>query len=146
MAHFGTQIRRWRSERNWSQEDLAQRTGLHANTIRKIERTVAEPQELTASTRLCLASGFGLTPEQLVESYDHPRIPQQIGDPRGGIPIINRVPAGPPMDYEHMGLDNGVGADYIPRIGSGVHDPTAFAFVVVNQRPIWESPGIDGKE
>ncbi|MCC6580056.1 MAG: LexA family transcriptional regulator [Phycisphaeraceae bacterium] len=131
MAHFGNRIRAARAERGWSQDDLAQRSGLHANTIRKIERTIAEPGDLKESTRLCLAHGLGVTVKELDALYQPAVVPQQQGDPNGGIPVINRAPAGGPVDYEHMSLDAGVGWDYVPRIGSGVHDPTAFAFVVV---------------
>jgi repressor LexA len=58
-------------------------------------------------------------------------VPQQVGEPGGGIPLINRAPAGEPIDYEHMAMDNGIGTDYVQRLGSGIHDETAFAFIVV---------------
>ncbi len=131
MSHFGSKIRALRAERGWSQEELAQRSELHRNTIKKLERVVATPDDLSAKNKLCLATGFGITVDQLVALYSPSVVQQQRGDPQGGIPIINRAPAGMPIDYEHMGLDNGVGYDYIPRMGSGVHDAAAFAFVVV---------------
>lgn len=131
MAHFGSKIRALRSERGLSQEDLAALCGLHRNTVNKVERTAAHPDDVKASTKICLAVGFGLTVEELVGLYQLPAIPQQRGDPKGGIPVINFAPAGEPIDYEHMELDAGIGGDYIPRIGSGVHDPNAFAFIVV---------------
>ena len=131
MSHFGSKIRAMRAERGWSQEDLASRAHLHRNTIKKLERTIASPDELSEKNRLCLASAFEMTTEQFDAQYAPPRVMQQVGDPMGGIPIINRAPAGEPVDYEHMGLDNGIGYDYLPRMGSGVHDATAFAFVVV---------------
>lgn len=120
-----------RAERGWSQEDLARRSLLHRNTIKKLERVVASPDDLSDKNKLCLANGFEMSVEELVKHYRPPPVPQQVGDPSGGIPIINRAPAGEPVDYEHMGLDNGIGYDYVPRMGSGVHDATAFAFVVV---------------
>jgi len=130
MAHFGSKIRSLRVERGWNQGQLAEYCGLHANTIRKIERTAATLDDLKTTTRKSLLQGFGITRHELEALY-RPHISQLRGDPDGGIPIINCVPAGPPVDYEHMGLDNGLGNDYIPRIGSGVYDPTAFAFIVV---------------
>ncbi len=130
MAHFGSQIRALRAERDWSQEELAQRCGIHPNTLRKIERTAATPNDVKKGTQIGLAHAFEMTPDQLTSLY-HPVVRQHAGDPHGGIPILNSVPAGPPVDYEHMEMDNGIGADYIPRIGSGVHDPTAFAFTVI---------------
>ena len=131
MRHFGSLIRAMRAERGWSQQDLAQRSGLHANTIRKVERTCPAPDDVQESTKVCLAHGLEMSVEELVGSYQRPIVPQQRGEPNGGIPVINRAPAGPPVDYEHMELDQGIGWDYVARIGSGVHDSTAFAFVVV---------------
>ena len=131
MRHFGSLIRAMRAERDWSQEELARRSRLHANTIRKIERTCPDPEHVQESTKVCLAHGFGLSVEALVGLYQRPPVPQQRGDPNGGIPVINRAPAGAPVDYEHMELDQGIGSDYVARVGSGVHDATAFAFVVV---------------
>lgn len=131
MRHFGSLIRAMRAERGWSQDDLARRSGLHANTIRKVERTCPTPEDVQESTKVCLAHGFGLSVETLVGQYQRPVVPQQRGEPGGGIPIINRVPAGPAVDYEHMELDQGIAWDYVARIGSGIHDSTAFAFVVV---------------
>ncbi len=130
MAHFGSRIRMLRAEKGLSQEDFASMCGLHPNTIRKVERTCAMPDDVKDSTKVCLAHGLGITVAQLAAFYN-PVIQQQIGDPDRGIPIINSVPAGDPVDYEHMDLDNGIGSDYISRIGSGVNDPTAFAFTVV---------------
>lgn len=131
MPHFGSRIRAMRAERGWNQDDLASRCGLHVNTIRKVERLAAEATDVKESTRVCLAHGLGITPQELLTLIPPPRVPQQIGDPKGGMPVINRAPAGEPRDYEHMDLDNGIGEDYIPRMGSGVHDPLAFAFIVV---------------
>jgi SOS-response transcriptional repressor LexA len=122
-----------RNERGWSQDELARRSGLHRNTIRKIERTVERPDDVKPTTMTRLAGGFDLSPEELAALHEPPSVAQRIGDPRRGIPVINRAPASEPVDYEHMGLDEGIGSDYVPRIGSGVHDPTAFAFVVVGQ-------------
>ncbi|MAX26882.1 MAG: hypothetical protein CMJ19_20505 [Phycisphaeraceae bacterium] len=129
MAHFGSRIRALRAEKGLSQEDFAQRCGLHPNTLRKVERTCAAPDEIKESTRVCLAHGLGITRDELDRLYK-PVIQQYIGDPDRGIPVINRVQAGDPVDYEHMELDNGIGNDYISRTGSGVDDPNAFAVVV----------------
>lgn len=131
MSHFGSKIRALRAERGWSQEELATRALLHRNTIKKIERTVAVPDELSDKNKLCLAGAFEMSVAALQAIWQPATVPQQQGDPAGGIPVINRAPAGEPVDYEHMGLDNGIGDDYLPRMGSGVHDPTAFAFIVV---------------
>lgn len=130
MAHFGSRIRALRAKKGLSQEDYASMCGLHPNTVRKVERTCASPDEIKNSTKVCLAHGFDITLNELTALYN-PVIQQNIGDPDRGIPIINSAPAGDPVDYEHMELDNGIGSDYLSRIGSGVNDPNAFAFTVV---------------
>lgn len=130
MAHFGSKIRALRAEKGLSQEEFAQQCGLHPNTLRKVERTCAAPDEIKEATKICLAHGLGITRAELDQLYK-PVIQQYIGDPDHGIPIINAVPAGEPVDYEHMELDNGIGVDYISRTGSGVNDPNAFAVKLV---------------
>jgi SOS-response transcriptional repressor LexA len=49
----------------------------------------------------------------------------------GFIPVINKAPAGSPVDYEEFGIDSGVGYEYVPRSrGMDEHD-VLFAVVVI---------------
>jgi SOS-response transcriptional repressor LexA len=48
----------------------------------------------------------------------------------GYIPIINKAPAGPAIDYEEYGIDSGVGFEYIPR-SEGMEGELLFAVVVI---------------
>ncbi|HEV3440629.1 MAG TPA: helix-turn-helix transcriptional regulator [Gemmata sp.] len=40
---FGSQLRRRRDEKGWTQQELAEATGIHANTIARLERGEHEP-------------------------------------------------------------------------------------------------------
>ena len=48
----------------------------------------------------------------------------------GFIPIINRAPAGLPVDYEEYGIDSGVGYEYVAR-SPGMEDEILFGVVVI---------------
>jgi SOS-response transcriptional repressor LexA len=46
------------------------------------------------------------------------------------IPIINKAPAGPAIDYEEWGIDSGLGFEYVPR-SEGMDGEILFAVVVI---------------
>jgi SOS-response transcriptional repressor LexA len=48
----------------------------------------------------------------------------------GFVPIINKAPAGQPIDYEEYGIDSGVGFEYIPR-SQGMEGELLFAVIVI---------------
>jgi len=48
----------------------------------------------------------------------------------GFVPIINKAPAGLPVDYEEYGIDSGVGFEYIPRT-VGMEDELLFALIII---------------
>ena len=56
--HYGDVIRKRRDERNWSQEDLAQRSGVGVGKIRRIE---SGDENYAASAQRLLAQAFGTT-------------------------------------------------------------------------------------
>ena len=70
---FGETVRAARVARSWSQEDLAQRAGLHRNQIGYLER--AERNALFSAI-LGLAAAFGTPVAELVQpaevAYEHP--------------------------------------------------------------------------
>jgi SOS-response transcriptional repressor LexA len=49
----------------------------------------------------------------------------------GWIPVVNKAPAGPPVDYEEFGVDTRVGTDYVPRSPTQADEGTLFAVVIV---------------
>ena len=60
---FAANLRRYRAAAKLSQEQLAERTGLHPTEISRLERAVREPR---LGTIVRLAKGLGVGAEQLV--------------------------------------------------------------------------------
>lgn len=60
----GTNIRRLREEKGWSQEELADRTGLHRTYISGIERGVRNP---TVTIVARIARPLGIKPGELLK-------------------------------------------------------------------------------
>lgn len=67
---FGDHVRRLREERNWSQEELADRCELHRTYIGGIERG---ERNLGVLNVLRIANAFGIEPSRLFDGYtrDH---------------------------------------------------------------------------
>jgi transcriptional regulator with XRE-family HTH domain len=63
-GHLATKIRKLRSERQWSQEELAYRTDLHRTYISHIENG---KREISVETMCKIAKGFDITPSELME-------------------------------------------------------------------------------
>jgi len=61
---FAANLRRLRSARELSQEELARRTGLHASEISRLERGAREPR---LGTIVKLARGLDVSTERLVK-------------------------------------------------------------------------------
>jgi transcriptional regulator with XRE-family HTH domain len=61
---FGKQLRRIRQAQGLSQDQLAERTGLHATAIGRIERGAREPR---VTTVLRLARGLGVRAGTLID-------------------------------------------------------------------------------
>lgn len=61
---FGRRLRKLRAEHGLSQDDLADRTGIHPTAISRMERGLREPR---VSTVLRLAEGFDVQPGELVD-------------------------------------------------------------------------------
>jgi SOS-response transcriptional repressor LexA len=49
----------------------------------------------------------------------------------GWVPIINKAPAGGPIDYEEFGIDSGVGYEYIPRSAGMIDGDVLFAVIII---------------
>jgi transcriptional regulator with XRE-family HTH domain len=63
LIHFGNRIRTLREAEGWSQEDLAERSGLHRTYISGVERGVRNP---TLEIIGKLAQAFGVSPSELL--------------------------------------------------------------------------------
>ncbi len=66
-VRLGRRIRDLRIERGWSQEELADVSGLHRNYVGSAERG---ERNLTVSSLQALAGAFGLTLSELLEGLD----------------------------------------------------------------------------
>src|SRR5580658_4469566 len=51
----------------------------------------------------------------------------------GSIPIINKTPAGKPVDYQEYGIDSSIGYEYVPRSAdmTGMENEILFAVIVI---------------
>ena len=55
LAVFGDTVRRLRRERNWSQEELAERANVHLNFVGRLERGQIVSPELISVLKLAMA-------------------------------------------------------------------------------------------
>jgi transcriptional regulator with XRE-family HTH domain len=63
LSAVARNIKRERTKRGWSQEDLAREAGLHSSTVSKAERDFNA--ELEVSTRQAIAKAFGISEAEL---------------------------------------------------------------------------------
>ena len=62
---FGKRLKALRAERGWSQEEFADRAGLHRTYVSAVERAVRNP---TLPILAKMAKGFGMSLAELMES------------------------------------------------------------------------------
>lgn len=67
-AIFGEVVRRVRKEHAWTQEDLAERSGLTTTYVGQVERGDKVP---SLTVVLKLAHALNVLPAQLMESFGH---------------------------------------------------------------------------
>lgn len=65
---FGNRVREKREKLEWSQEELADRSGLHRTYISGIERGKRNPTLVTITT---IANSLGVTPEELIAETEN---------------------------------------------------------------------------
>jgi SOS-response transcriptional repressor LexA len=128
MSRLGTLLRGLRIGKQLDLPSMACTLGIAPRRLELIETGAAFPP---AGERRVWAQRLGFT--DLVD-FDRQwrdgwkRITQAHRD--GYIPIINRAPAGVPVDYEEYGIDSGVGFEYVPR-SKGMDDEVLFAVIVI---------------
>jgi transcriptional regulator with XRE-family HTH domain len=64
VVAIGTRVRRWRTERNWTLDGLAERSGVSRRSLVDIEQAQANP---SISVLLRLANAFGVSLAALIE-------------------------------------------------------------------------------
>jgi transcriptional regulator with XRE-family HTH domain len=81
---FGQRLRALRAERGISQDELAERTGIHSTAIGRLERGTREPR---LKTILRLAEGLGTQPGRLLDYLGERRLtPEEFEQHFGGLP------------------------------------------------------------
>jgi transcriptional regulator with XRE-family HTH domain len=81
---FGQQLRKLRTERRISQDDLARNTGIHSTAIGRFERDAREP---LLKSILRLAEGLGLNPGALLDPIGERRLtPEEFEQHFGHLP------------------------------------------------------------
>jgi transcriptional regulator with XRE-family HTH domain len=93
---FAGLIRHLRQERGWTQEQLAQRSGLTVRSVSNLERSVTRPAPETVDK---LAAAFGLAPADI----DPRRLADIVNDEASSLPrrqAIRRLLALPDRDIE----------------------------------------------
>ena len=65
VAFIGEEVKRWRLRRAWTQEELAEKSGLGLNTVNRIEGNRTEPRPPTIRK---LADALGVDPSELVRT------------------------------------------------------------------------------
>jgi transcriptional regulator with XRE-family HTH domain len=64
VGNLGSNLRAARKKRKWTQEDLAERSGVHAGEISRMEAGKRDPQVSTVEK---LAAALEIPPGQLLE-------------------------------------------------------------------------------
>ena len=64
---LATKIRKLRSQKGWSQEELADRAGLHRTYISHLENG---KRQISVETLCKIAAGFGISSSELIKGID----------------------------------------------------------------------------
>ena len=127
MSAIGVFLRGLRHGRQWGTDAVAAKTGFTEEKVRCDEDGQTVP---TYEDRRTYALAFGFEHVEEFERAWRARNVEMIRGDRSGIAIINKVPAGPPQDYEEYSISSGVGYEYFPR-PADLTDPALFAVIVV---------------
>ncbi len=136
-SRLGALIRGMRLARRLDLAGMAAELQTTAGRLRLVETGAVFP---VATERRAWARKLGFA--DLVD-FDHQwrdgwaRITAAHRD--GYVPIINKAPAGTPVDYEEYGIDSGCGFDYVPR-SEGMEGELLFAVIVIgdSMSPIYQ--------
>jgi SOS-response transcriptional repressor LexA len=131
MSRVGTLLRGMRLAR---QLDLAAMADQLATAPRRLELVEMGAAFPSAAERRAWADKLGFA--DLLDFDRHwrdgwPGVTLAGRD--GSIPIINKTPAGKPVDYQEYGIDSSVGYEYVPRSAdmTGMENDILFAVIVI---------------
>jgi SOS-response transcriptional repressor LexA len=128
MSRVGTLLRGMRIAKKLDLSTMAGTLGTTPGRLQLVETGAVFP---AAIERRMWASKLGFAD---LADFDHQwrdgwaRVTAALRD--GYVPIINKAPAGSPVDYEEYGIDSGVGFEYIPRT-VGMEGELLFAVIVI---------------
>lgn len=129
MSTLGTLIRGLRIGKRL---DLLQLSCMLQTSARRLELVEAGAVFPPAVERRAWASKLGFT--DLLDFDRHwrdgwARVTRAHRE--GLIPVINKAPAGIPVDYQEFGIDSGVGYEYVPRSAQMDKHDILFAVIVI---------------
>ncbi len=128
MSRVGTLIRGMRLAKQLDLIGMSCKLGTTASRLQLVETGAVFPSALERR-RWGAALGF-----KDLADFDHHwrdgwgKVTAAHRD--GWVPIINKAPAGPAVDFEEYGIDSGVGFEYVPR-PAGLEGDLLFAVVVI---------------
>jgi SOS-response transcriptional repressor LexA len=128
MSRLGTLLRGLRIGKQLDLPSMAHTLGIPPRRLQLIEIGAAFPPAGERRTWAHLLGFSNLVDFDRQWRDGWTRITMSHRD--GHIPIINRAPAGSPIDYEEYGIDSGVGFEYVAR-SPGMDDEVLFAVIVI---------------
>lgn len=108
-----------------SQTELAKKSTLRRDYLSKIETGAVEPG---LPTMRKIAKALDVSVDKLTGDAAQGSMVKAPHRSKLGIPIINKTPAGPPVDYEDVGHDQ---YDYAPIGWEIIGDPDAFGVQII---------------
>ena len=128
MSRVGTLLRGMRLAKNLDVSAMACRLGTTPGRLQLVETGAAFPAAIERRNWAVKLGFADLTDFDRQWRDGWARVTAAHRD--GHVPIINKAPAGLPIDYEEYGIDSGVGFEYVPR-GQGMEGELLFAVVII---------------
>jgi SOS-response transcriptional repressor LexA len=130
VAHFGKTLRKLIDERKLSMTEFSEKSGIVISTLYR-HLNAPHGNQMHPRTYRTIAEALGMTIQELDAQWRATRVPQSQGGPDDSIPVVNKTPAGPAVDYQECYPDSGVGHDYITKSPWQIGMDLLFAVVVV---------------
>ena len=144
MAGIGLLLRGFRLGRQWDLPAMADALG---TTVRHLQRVEAGAMVPPAAERRRWAGRLGFADLTAFDACwragsDAAWAVVDAAARAGWVPVVNRAPAGPPVDYEEHGIDTRTGFEYVARPADQPDEGRLFAVVIVgdSMRPTY-APG-----
>ncbi len=128
MSPLSTLLKGFRLASRLTPEQMSSKLGTTTDRLRLIESGATFP---TVKERRQWATKLGFSDllefdSQWRDSWARVTVAHRDG----WVAVVNKAPAGVPVDYHEFGIDSGVGFDYVPR-PAGYEQDVLFAVVIV---------------